>query len=461
MSGPKVVRIVTREELQAIARAQLRRFETATEDFIKFADRCGFDGEKLQAEMIRRRESLEALYRKDRWADLETQSGLHLSFLKSETDRLEAEAIAAAKKKREKRFRLRDAAVSMISAYEAAGRKAPPELREIAARSHGADESELAEFQSRLNSALNNLHPAPAPSTPTAKQKELATALGSGVEGKKFSEWLAAQSLESDESLDKRLKPLLAEIEALDDPSLARSYFDRINRIAEESRPNQRALLTDSLVLEIASRCKARRAEKETVARLRELQASLAGLGSTEANAMAEKISNALEFGDAILTKELMAEAEPVFTKQKSVLAAEARRKAVLEGLAKLGYEVKENLSTAWVKDGRVIVTKPGIPDYGVEIGAPADVSRMQVRLVGSDRPASTRDRRRDTDMETIWCSEFQSLKDRLKEKGSDVILERAVGVGVEPVKSVSLPSSGHDAHAAKLRSRTSNPPTG
>ena len=61
-------------------------------------------------------------------------------------------------------------------------------------------------------------------------------------------------------------------------------------------------------------------------------------------------------------------------------MLADARRRAVLGGLAKLGYEVRESMSTAWAQEGRLVVRKPNTTDYGVELGGPSDVSRLQVR---------------------------------------------------------------------------------
>jgi hypothetical protein len=48
-------------------------------------------------------------------------------------------------------------------------------------------------------------------------------------------------------------------------------------------------------------------------------------------------------------------------------------------------------MATAWARDGRVVIRKPAT-DYGVEVAAPPDVSRLQVRHVGSARPSPLRD---------------------------------------------------------------------
>jgi hypothetical protein len=86
-----------------------------------------------------------------------------------------------------------------------------------------------------------------------------------------------------------------------------------------------------------------------------------------------------------------------------------------------------------------LVVRKPGATDYGVELGAPQDMSRLQVRLVGSDRPSMLRNAQRDREMETIWCSEFGRLQQMLANSGGEVVVQRAIGVGIEPVKTVTF----------------------
>jgi hypothetical protein len=94
---------------------------------------------------------------------------------------------------------------------------------------------------------------------------------------------------------------------------------------------------------------------------------------------------------------------------------------------------------TSWVRDGRITLQKPGTPDYGVELGAPADAARLQIRLVGSDRPSTPRSAQRDRDQETIWCSEFGKLQDLIAKSSGELIIERAQPVGAVAVKTVAM----------------------
>ena len=116
--------------------------------------------------------------------------------------------------------------------------------------------------------------------------------------------------------------------------------------------------------------------------------------------------------------------------------AAVSRREAVLEGLASLGYEVREGMETAWAEAGSVVLRKTATPGYGVEVGGRAEGGRLQVRAVSL---SEANDRARDRDIETIWCGEFSRLRALLAEQGSELAVEKALGVGAVPLKTVAM----------------------
>jgi hypothetical protein len=112
--------------------------------------------------------------------------------------------------------------------------------------------------------------------------------------------------------------------------------------------------------------------------------------------------------------------------------AAESRRRAVLAGLQQLGYEVQEGLSTATTSGGRIVVRGKSESIYGVEITASAGMERMQVRTVAMDEG---RDTSLDIHAEQRWCGDFSELQKRLKTQGTEVVIEKALGVGAVSVK--------------------------
>lgn len=96
-------------------------------------------------------------------------------------------------------------------------------------------------------------------------------------------------------------------------------------------------------------------------------------------------------------------------------------------------------METAWAQDGRIVIAKPGATDYGVELGGPADASRLQIKVVGAEVPLMPRSSQRDTEQEQLWCSEVDDPVASLNRSGTEVTIERALAVGAQPLKSTAL----------------------
>jgi hypothetical protein len=441
MSGPKVVRIVTREEVEAICRRHLAIVEHAAAELRRCAKRHDALSDPLIEHLDARIQQLRRLFEEDRWIELQKQAPVTVAFLKTETQRIQAEAIAAAEEARSKRRRVADAAKTIIAAMEAAGVQPSPALRAISTRATLVDEAEVRVMEGVLSenyAALTEHRSKPAASH---EQLDLARRLAGDERIQSLPEWLATQAPAATKS-DDRLDALMAEIETLDEEEIVQPFRDRAAAIAAESSPQRRSLLTDSLVLDLSERSKRRRADQATMEKLRDVRAALGTLSTPEAVAMDAEIASMLQSGTLHGAESLLAQAQKAVDDAMVKLAADARRRAVLGGLAKLGYEVRENMSTAWAQDGRLVVRKPNTADYGVELGGPPDASRLQVRVVGAERPAAPRDSRRDRDMETIWCSEFSQLQQLLAEAGDEVRIERAVEAGLQPVKTIAFPET-------------------
>jgi hypothetical protein len=438
MSGPKVVRIVTREEIEAICRQHIASVEETAAELRRCAKRHDALSDALVADLEGRIRELRRLLEQNRWTELQKQAPITVTFLKTETQQVRARAIAAAEATRSKGRRIADAARTIIFAMEASGHEVPPSLRNVAKCANFADKHELLAMEDVLSQSYAAFAARRTAIGPSKEQLELAGRLGSGERTQSFPEWLAAQSWSVDQR-DSRLDSLMAEIETLEDAETVQPFRERATAIAAEASPDRRALLTDSLVLDLSERSRQRRANEARVEKLREVHAALQALGTSETHAMETQVASILQMAKLDGADNLVARAQALIVSETAKLAAAARRRAMLEGLAELGYEVRESMATAWVRDGRLVVRKPGATDYGVELGGPQDMSRLQVRLVGSDRPSMLRSPQRDRDMETIWCSEFGRLQQMLANSGGEVVVQRAIDVGVKPVKTVTF----------------------
>ena len=175
------------------------------------------------------------------------------------------------------------------------------------------------------------------------------------------------------------------ELELRGDASTIEGFGRRAAAVAAEASASQRRLLTDSLILDARAALDRSKAAGALRKELHELQGALSAFSTAEARDAARTVAAALAGPDASLDASLATAARATIEEAQRQLAATARRRAVLAGLATLGYEVREAMATAWARDGRlVVVRKPGTTDYGVELATPADAARLQVRLVGS-----------------------------------------------------------------------------
>lgn len=307
MSGPKVVRIVTREEAIATCERDLQRLDKALARWENQASRLAQLSDAERAAAHARRASLHALLEQERWLDVQLQVKIESEFLKRDLAEREERAIRQAAESRQQHRRLQENASALLQALDA------------------------------------------KPDAASAALRQTLQALADGA--------------------------LRDDAEAL----LAQGFAALASAPAEE--------------------------------RLSEAQHELA--------------------------QRLKTDETPITLEQwraRQQQAALARRQAVLQGLASLGYEVREGMATAWAQTGRVVLRKPATPGYGLEVGGKADSGRLQLRAVALN---ANRDSQRDRDIETLWCGEFQRLQALLAAQGGELSVERALGVGEVALKEI------------------------
>ena len=126
MSGPKVVRIVTREEILALCEGQLARVDAALADWRRIA---GTDaGAIAQAEQ--RRASLAAHIAADRFMDLQKEAPLEEAFLRDDIAARLAAAAAHEASSRARGRRQAEAGKSVAAALERGGQTIDADFRQ-------------------------------------------------------------------------------------------------------------------------------------------------------------------------------------------------------------------------------------------------------------------------------------------------------------------------------------------
>ena len=426
MSGPKVVRIVTREEIGALCEGHLARVAAAMAEWVRVGRRndCVSEADIAQAEL--RLARLRNLLATDRFMDLQKQAPQAIAFLHADLQGRLGKVAAADAIARSSHRRQAEAADALLKALKARGADVPSDLEAaLVSGAAGRPNPQAIAIGFALLSAQTDAD--------RGARDALAQSLKDGSSPQTLASWIATQPAPPADPLYVRLERRLSELALISEPELIATFEARLDAArASETEPRRRLLL-DSLELDVAA--KLVDARKRAKAR-DELRMCLAELALVDEVAHQE-IAMRCEAPESDVVERL-AEANEMLRSRRDAQAAHARRMAVLQGLAGLGYEVGTELATAWVDQGRVVLRKAAQQDYGIELSGDPSAARLQMRVVAFGDAAEGADPARDADAETLWCGDVAALEDRLARVGSGLVIERAMPVGATPVKRVA-----------------------
>ena len=458
MSGPKVVRVVTKKEVMAECRGRIAVVKDMIEQWRRCASRHGALTIEEEKEVEQRFHSIVSLFERELFSDVQTQCTIEINALQEGMNRIREEAIAKAEKERSMRRRLQYSAETLIRTFETTGHPIPEVLPHIASSALTANEKDLAVMGSTLNRLLTEytISSVEKPSM-TSLQVELSKKLSEGEKIQTLVDWKFAQEADKTTDSDRRVDKLLAEIETMESKTAAQSFLERASSIAKELSSSRRSLLTDSLILDLVAHTNARKEKEQALASMQDIRNELRGLQSKSAKNLEVLLTQAIDSEDIFSGKMLQDKGIEVLKEETKALAGSARREAILKGLAELGYEVRENMTTAWAENGRIVVRKPNEKEYGVELGGVGDAQRVQVQLVSFEQSSDALKASRDVDRETIWCSEFSRLQTLLGKSGTALHIEKALPVGAKPLKQVQDSSTllGHERRSKESSSKT------
>ncbi|WP_313389151.1 hypothetical protein [Achromobacter aegrifaciens] len=443
MSGPKVVVLVTREQMLEIADGLLKRLEKAIAAWITEGQGCGMLSDDEIAATWRRRAALAALVETSELVRLQKGVPDEIAFLKADTARRQQAAADKAEQAARRQRHTRHGAATVLGALEAKGIAVPAELGASLARMRNGQL--LDDADAVLARAFGLLTPE-ATEALSAAQESLARALRSAEPVMDLQGWKAANAALDRDPAIARLDHRIGEANVHLGQNEAAGYATRLAAVEQEANDAHRRLLLDSLTLDLAAAIDAARKRRAAREALEELSAEMNAYATPEAAAYVEQAAQRDAATSTAAMIALIESGQALLAQVQQQQAAAARRRAILGGLAKLGYEVHEGMETAWANDGRVVIKKPSVPGYGVEVGGQTD--RMQVRVVSTE---ANRDMSRDRDVESMWCGEFGQLQDLLATQGDELQIERALGVGAVPLKVV-VEAEGMQGNASLAR---------
>jgi hypothetical protein len=444
-----VVRIVTREELIARCESQLARLDAAIAEWRRVGERNHAISDSDIAATESRRAELQRLLAQDRFVDVQKGVGAEIAFIQGDQETRLTQAAANAARARTTKRRAQSVAATVLAALDQSSVTVPDQLR----RDLEAIASDRSEDTAAISTAFALLS-REGGELVTERQRQLAEALKETDAPGDLESLLAREMETPDDAALARLEQRLATFAAVIGEAATAPFEERLERLSREPQAQRRALLIDSLELDLATAVARARQRSAFQYRLRLIAAELDALESEMGKAMAESVRARID-GTLEDLESLEDEARATLERAHREIAARARRQAVLTGLAGLGYEVSEGLETAWARDGRVVLRKAAQPEYGVEVGGGGNAARLQMRTVAFRDASTPPDTSRDRDAETIWCDQLTTLQSKLAASGGEIVIEKATPIGTTPLKVIADAS-----HATDQQRRRREPPT-
>lgn len=427
MSGPKVVRIVTLEEMMATSKGHLARLDQSIKQWQKAMDKLNETDEKFYETIIAKRKTFDQMLEEQRFSDIQRLVPIEITSLSDDIAQRRQLKVAAKSQQAIEEKQAKENIKALINLLN---------NKQVVLTDQFNNELQQAikgKYQGNVNQLLTEAFNLLTPKNTkelSEKQQALLDRMVVDDTTQTFASWLEQQNigLQKDPYIQK-IEHYLAEL-SLEQKEVYDVFIERLNNIEQELQPSRKKLLLDSIILDLAQAVNEAKERGVLQAQLELLIAELQ-----------QKTTEPLDFDfnklDTMSVKELkilIDNCEHTLAKITEKTEAMYRQQVILQGLASLGYEVRHGMDTQWAKDGRLVLRNPSTPGYGIELAANAEVARMQVRAV---KLTSENNQQRDSDIETLWCSDFTKLQQWLAKQGSDLIIEKALPVGAVPLKSV------------------------
>lgn len=430
MSGPKVVHIITREEKIQRAERLLERLDCAIGQWLNKRMQLAGDIESDLEKFQQQRENLQALLENNQFATLQQAIPLAITSLEINIADHQEQAITAQTRVYRRNRQLKNNAQTLCRELRHKNISIPIELSEqLKAIKQGL-------LDTNSNNVLQQgfllLQPAITPQILSTEQQILFNTMSPSSTLTSFEQWQNSQDDDTDPARQK-LERFISELYIIDRQQ-AQAYSMRLTLLDSETDRSQYQLLLDSLNLDLANEIRYSKKRQSLMERLEQL---VTEIQAQQVRLLPETQANLKQLHQTKLVEleKLIAQCEIQINQHISSINAESRRQAILCGLTKLGYEVREGMATAWQQNGNIIINNPMVPGYGIEIGGQASNARLQMRPV---RLTSVEDRNRDIDAETLWCGDFNLLSQWMTEQGCSLELERSTPVGQIAVKYIA-----------------------
>lgn len=436
MSGPKVIRVVTRAELVAICAGLIAQVESAFQEWKSIARRNEVlkeDDSPRQAEEISR---LKQAVAENRFKDVQGHAPAVIDRWRRDiSNRVEAKYAAEAEShRRDNSLRL-----SATQLYERLGREGvaiPPDVETYLSSAAAGKNVATTDLRRAIASALQLL-PEDRREVKPSEALLLKDLRGSEAP-QTLDAWLVSESSEKNTLEFHALDRVLSQLAACDDPKTVKHFEQRAEDAIRTTEPDRRKLLIDSLVAEASGVLRQSKARLEWRDKLADERASATAAGDGAGCAgLYSELENHIQTNSFAAATEAFDRIRTLRAEAARTRAVAASRQELLRGLKELGYVVNENMAVAWAKNKRLVVSRPNSRGIGVELGTFNDRNQFQARVVTAHPTATGASEGKAA--EVAWCHDVAALQESMRLAGGSLQIDLATPPGTQPLKKIAI----------------------
>ncbi|WP_405413926.1 hypothetical protein [Maribacter sp. Asnod1-A12] len=435
MSGPKVVRIVTPQERQIIKDRWLTKLAHALKRTEDYAQKNNLLDNDLKKGLLETHEHYANLTIDD-YRQIELEVPQQIAYLNAELKKLKHK-VASERTSDWDRFRQLKSTHNELKALSKEKKIvfAPFDAPSILTKSH------LQTYKSQVDNLYELLQKSISKADALSnEQLELQERLSEGESMLLVTDWKA--KLPRTKSRLKKLEDTLKEMYVHEMSQVKiQTLIDRCGQL--DANDFNYEVQLDSLIIDAADFTKNELALREAREDLSNSLLLIKTLG--EDFKFVPKWTEILQSIELDLVLETAEKARTFYENTSESKIVEARRIAITSALEKAGYTINDNMQTAWVEDGRLVVKKESNSLYGVEIMSPTNLSRIQARVVADENRSNERSPSLDKNEEETWCDNIDQIRTLLADEDLEIIIDKMEEPGSIPLKEVPL-HSGYES---------------
>jgi hypothetical protein len=445
MSGPKVITIVSLEEVIEICRIELVRVDAAIEEWTKIGRRNFVITAADESAVEKRRSQLLTMLQSGQYLPLQKEAPLLIQSLRADMDqRLEEAADARAGRQRIARS-LSFTATALLQQASDAGVSFPTDVTAVLDQASRGNCENFRAIEQAISQAVSvTKRSTTAVPAYTPRIQELIA----NANAESLDEWLnRTATTEPDDRRIATAEKMISQIAALEERFSTSSFQKRLRELSAMPDSTQKGLKLDSICLELKDLLERTRRWAVAQRNLAELkrEAELTG-DMPELQSRFAELATLQQLDDINAVHALISQLRDTLDRRAAGRAAEKKRKALIQGLSDIGYSVNSEMTKLWASQKTLVVRKTQHGVTGIELAGDLEAGKCQVRVVAFEGQG-TRDRGTDQTDEEQWCSALASLQDHLAESGAGLTIERATPAGAAPLKVVTAPWT-HDFEA-------------